>query len=184
MSEPTIFPILLVVILTAIAAVWDLRTGQIPNPLVGLGALVCGVAVLLGGSLLEPMSVLRLLLGMAMGMVLVSVVPLVLFRAGGLGGGDVKLLAVVGAALGPYLGIEAELYAFVAAALYAPARLIWDGKLTHAARTIGALVLRPLLPKHRRPAPVALEEMTALRFAPAIFFGTLLASLHQLGAVR
>jgi Flp pilus assembly protein protease CpaA len=96
----------------------------------------------------------------------------------------VKLLAVVGLVLGPYLGLQAELYAFVVAMLYAPARLIWDGKFIHAVKTIGVLTIRPFLPKHRRPDPVPLEELTALRFGPAIFVGTLLTTVHHLGGPR
>jgi prepilin peptidase CpaA len=125
--------------------------------------------------------VLRTLLGMAAGVLLVSLVPCLLYRAGGIGGGDLKLLALLGASLGPYLGLEAELYAFVVALIYAPARLIWEGRLGQQLRTLGRMAVRPLLPAARRPAPVAVEELTALRFAPAIFMGTLTAALHHLG---
>ncbi|MET0342867.1 MAG: A24 family peptidase [Polyangiales bacterium] len=184
MSDPSLHAILLVVLLSAIAAVWDLRTGEIPNRLVALGALGCVVAVLAASLPAGGASVGRALLSMLAGAALVALVPLVLFRAGGMGGGDVKLLAVVGAALGPFAGVEAEMYAFVAALLYAPVRLLWEGKLVHAMRTTGALAVRPLLPKHRRPAPVALEELTALRFAPAIFIGVLVAVAHHLGGGR
>lgn len=184
MSDPSLYTILLALLFTAVAAAWDLRTGLIPNRLVAIGAAGCAIAGLAAAAASGPWEALRTLLAMAAGMVLVALVPFILFRAGGMGGGDVKLLAAVGIALGPLLGLEAELYAFVVAMLYAPARLLWEGRLLHALKMIGTLAVRPLLPKHKRPDPVPLEEMTALRFGPAIFIGTALTAVHHLGVVR
>ncbi|MEY4509471.1 MAG: hypothetical protein RLZZ450_1593 [Pseudomonadota bacterium] len=184
MTEPSIYSLLLTALLTAVAAAWDLRTGEIPNRLVAIGGAACVSAAVAAGVLAGGWAILGTLLSMVLGAVLVSVVPLILFRAGGIGGGDVKLLAVVGLVLGPYLGLQAELYAFVVAMLYAPARLIWDGRFIHAVKTIGVLTIRPFLPKHRRPDPVPLEELTALRFGPAIFVGTLLTTVPHLAGLR
>jgi prepilin peptidase CpaA len=183
MTNPSSLALLMVGLLTAVAAVWDLRTGEIPNRLVALGAALCTSVMLATSVLGGGASLLRTLVGMVLGLLLVTLVPFLLFRAGGMGGGDVKLLAVVGVALGPMLGLEAELYAFIAAMLYAPARLIWEGKLVRALKTTALLAVRPLLPKHRRPE-VAPSELTSLRFAPAIFVGTLAAAIHALGAAR
>lgn len=47
--------------------------------------------------------------------------------AGQIGGGDVKLMAVVGAFLGPYTGLEVLLWTFVIGAAAALIRLIWKG---------------------------------------------------------
>jgi prepilin peptidase CpaA len=179
MSEPSPYSLVLAIALTAIAAAWDLRTGKIPNRLLLLGTLCAAGAAL--ASAVESGDVLRTLLGMVAGVVLVSLVPALLYRAGGIGGGDLKLLALLGASLGPYLGLEAELYAFVVALIYAPARLIWEGRLGQQMRTVATMAVRPLLPRARRPAPVPVEELTALRFAPAIFVGTLTAAVHHLG---
>lgn len=178
MSEPSPYSLLVALTLTAVAAAWDLRTGKIPNRLLGLGLLAALVAALARGDLLWA------LLGMAAGVALVSLVPLLLYRAGGIGGGDVKLLALLGVSLGPYLGLEAELYAFVVALIYAPARLIWEGRLGEQLRTLARMAVRPLLPRARRPAPVPPEVLTSLRFAPAIFVGTLTAAVPHLGAVQ
>ncbi len=81
------------VLVLAVAVVWDLRTRRIPNWLT-VGA--CGVALVLRGVQgFEPFwfGVLGVILGLALSL------PLVF--AGGLGGGDAKLLAAVGAFLGP-----------------------------------------------------------------------------------
>ena len=42
-----------------------------------------------------------------------------------IGGGDVKLMAMIGAALGAYDGIEAMLWTFALAAGFALARIVW-----------------------------------------------------------
>jgi prepilin peptidase CpaA len=170
-------PLFLVVILTGVAAGWDLRTGLIPNRLVALGAvatvvLVIGTALPLGSRALAAACI-----SIAAGILLVSLVPLLLYRLGGIGGGDVKLLAVVGTALGPARGIEAELYAFAAVLVYAPAKLLWEGKLLQTLRTSARLLVRPLMPRQRRLPPMAAEELTAFRFGPAIFAGTLAVAL-------
>lgn len=112
------------------------------------------------------------------GALVCALVPLMLWRAGAMGGGDLKLLAAVGAICRPLVGIEAEFWAFAAAAVIAPARLAWEGKLF---RTLGnslAIAVNPFLPKAKRKE-ISREEMTWFRFGPAIAVGTLLASfLH------
>jgi prepilin peptidase CpaA len=171
--QPMFGPLLLAVLLTGAAAIWDLRTGLIPNRLVAAGAIATIVLTVLVAAPGGIVAVGGAMLSMLAGLVLVSLVPLLLYRLDGIGGGDVKLLAVVGAALGPYMGIEAEMYAFMCVVLYAPARLLFEGKLIKSLRTTGLLMIRPLVPRHRRAAPAKLEELTAFRFGPAIFAGTL-----------
>jgi len=177
--EPVFWPLHLAVLLTGAAAIWDLRTGLIPNRLVAAGAIA---TIVLSLAIAAPRGLLAVggaLVSMLAGLVLVSIVPLLLYRIEGIGGGDVKLLAVVGAALGPYMGIEAELYAFMFVVLYAPARLLYEGKLIRTLRTSGLLLVRPLVPRHRRPEPARIEEMTSFRFGPAIFAGTFAVALAR-----
>lgn len=174
--QPAFYPLYFTLLVTGVAAVWDLRTGLIPNRLLFAGAagglLLSLVVAALSG---DAPSLLRVA-GLALaGALLVALVPLLLYRAGGLGGGDVKLLALVGALLGPSLGLEAELYAFSLTLLYAPARLIWEGKLLVAMRNLGRLIALPFVPRQRRPQPAAASEFSAFRFGPAIFLGTLIA---------
>ena len=171
--EPVFWPLLLAVVLTGVAAIWDLRTGLIPNRLVAAGAAATIVLTLAVAAPRGLPGVGGALVSMLAGLVIVSIIPLLLYRFDGIGGGDVKLLAVVGAALGPYMGIEAELYAFTFVVLYAPARLLYEGRLIRTLRTSGLLLVRPLVPQHRRPQPARPEELTAFRFGPAIFVGTL-----------
>jgi prepilin peptidase CpaA len=177
--QPMYAPLFLAVVLTGAAAIWDLRTGLIPNRLVAAGAIATIVLTVFCALPRGIGAVGMALVSMLAGLVLVSLVPLLLYRMDGIGGGDVKLLAVVGAALGPYMGIEAEMYAFMAVVLYAPARLLFEGRLVETLRTSGLMIIRPLMPTHRRAPPKRVEELTAFRFGPAIFAGTLAVALMR-----
>jgi len=81
------------VVLAAAAAWWDVRERRIPNALTVVGL----AAALLLRAPLGLGSVWAGLVGAGIALLL----SLVLFLAGGMGGGDVKLLAAVGAFLGP-----------------------------------------------------------------------------------
>lgn len=170
-------------IFTALAGFVDYRTGHIPNRLVAYGA-VLGLTLhfwLHFVLVRQPGQDLTELFGQAAINVVVGVlgcaaVPLLLYRVGAMGGGDVKLLASVGVWAGPILGLQVELYAFVLAALYAPARLAYQGELFRLIGNSAALLKNPFLPKARRKdVPQAL--LTELRFGPAVFFATALVAL-------
>jgi prepilin peptidase CpaA len=168
---------------TALAGVVDYRTGHIPNRLVAVGASLGLVTHLAVHVLLlrHPDQSLSELLGaasanMAVGVLGCSAVPLLLFRANAMGGGDVKLLASVGVWAGPILGLQVELYAFVLAAVYAPARLAYQGELFRLLGNSAVLIKNPFLPKaQRQEVPQAL--LTELRFGPAVFVATALVTL-------
>jgi prepilin peptidase CpaA len=161
----------------AIAAVTDLRTGHIPNwlTLPALAVGIIGHAVFgwyLGGAgagLWEGMFALG-------GAVFCSIAPGLMFWKGGMGGGDLKLFAAIGALCQPLLGIELQMYAFVAAALVAPARLAYQGRLLQVLKNALSLALNAL----RRGAAkreVPPEMMTWFRLGPAIFLGAIAALL-------
>jgi prepilin peptidase CpaA len=167
-------------VLAAIAAAFDLRTGEIPNWLT-LGALLVApfahvVVALVShatghAALYEGGSSL-------LGAIACSFVPAVLYRQDAIGGGDLKLLAAMGALLQPRLGLEAEMYSFFAAGLIAPAFLAYEGKLFRTIKNTALLAANPLLPKKKRRA-VEPALLTWFRFGPAIFLGTgLTAYLH------
>lgn len=164
-------------VLALVAALVDLRTGHIPNPLT-LGGLALGATLQVCARVLHDqasqglsaMLLARALGSVALGVLVCGLVPYFLFVRGAMGGGDVKLLAAIGAVLGPVFGLETELYAFVIMALYAPAQLAFQGRLL---RTVGnslALLTNPLRPKHKR-LEVTPELLTSLRFGPAVFAG-------------
>jgi prepilin peptidase CpaA len=182
-DDASIYVVWSFVVVTALAAAWDLRTGLIPNRLLLAGALVCVPASLLPVLAREgALGGLRQLGAALLGLALVSLGPLLLYRSGGLGGGDLKLLALLGAVLGPAHGLEAELYAFVIAGLYAPVRLLWDGTLRHSLATSLHYVRAFFSRGGTASALPAASQLTSLRFGPAIFLGTLLVALGAHGA--
>lgn len=106
-------------------------------------------------------------------------VVLFLFLLGGIGGGDVKLLAMMGAALGLYDGIEAMLWTFVLGAVLALSLLVWQlgalhilkKTLAHAWYVCRARSWVPLTRAERRPlqrtmflAPAALAAVVIVRW--------------------
>lgn len=161
-------------VVTLVAAVFDARTGHIPNwvtipplvlaPLVwfAYGGVWRADRGSLGGSLAS--------------MLLCAAVPWLLFRMKAIGAGDVKLFAAIGALTLADLGIQALFYSFCAGSLFALARLAWEGKLLRTLGNTLFLAVNPLLPKKYR-RPIAHELMTKMRFAVAIFVGTLVAAL-------
>jgi Flp pilus assembly protein protease CpaA len=170
---------------TALTGFVDYRTGHIPNRLVAIGALLGLVAHFSAHFALirRPGEGLNELLGGAAinvvaGVLACSAVPLLLYRVNAMGGGDVKLLASLGVWVGPILGLQVELYAFVLAAIYAPARLAYQGELFRMLGNSVVLLRNPFLPKaQRKELPQAL--LTELRFGPAVFAATALVALTR-----
>ncbi|MBX3193149.1 MAG: prepilin peptidase [Labilithrix sp.] len=171
-------------LLAATAAWFDWRTGRIPNQLtlVGLALAVVGhfVRGATSGGLAAGVEQAAFALG---GALACAIVPLYMHRRGALGGGDVKLFAALGAALHPLAGLEAETYAFVAAALIAPAQLAWEGKLLRTLANTLALVLNPLRARSHQAA-VPGEMVTWFRLGPAVFLGTAATFVVHVFSVR
>lgn len=101
----------------AMAAGWDLRTRRIPNWMTFPAALL-GLALnlALDGSFGLRQSALGTLTGLAL-----LVVP---FAMGGMGAGDVKMLAALGAFGGPAFAFSTFLYGSIAGGLVALALLV------------------------------------------------------------
>ncbi|CAN5342085.1 prepilin peptidase [soil metagenome] len=163
-----------------LAAAIDSRTGEIPNWLT-LGPLVAGIfghaayALAHGAPAADA---LESSAGSLFGALACAVIPLILYRQDAIGGGDVKLLAALGAILQWRWGIEAEMYSFFAAGLLAPARLAYEGKLFRTLKNAALLAINPILPKAKR-RPIEPTLLTWFRFGPAIFVGTcVMAYLH------
>jgi len=166
-----------VLCVAGIAALTDLRTGHIPNwltlPAIAL-ALVAHLVT--GGAMGGLFSVI--------GLVLCGFFPLVLFWRGAMGGGDVKLFAAIGAALGPALALEAQLLSFFVAALFALFMMAWRGTMFRTLANLVLTVLRPLLPERRQPE-LSDELTSTMRIGLAVFVGTAIAiaASHSGGVV-
>jgi prepilin peptidase CpaA len=153
------------VLLAATAAVLDWRRGEIPNWLTLPPLLAAPVVYFaLHGA--------QGLLFSVAGALFAGLVPYVLFRIEAMGGGDVKLLAALGALVGPGAGVEivvVGLLAGCAQALIVLARRRRLKAVLASSLAIFANALRPA--RARRPLPT--EALTEMRLGPAIFVAVL-----------
>jgi prepilin peptidase CpaA len=167
----------LALIVSAAAALLDWRTGHIPNWLTlgsaCLAALLHAAYGALGGGVRGAASAL---ISVAFGMIVCSLVPLFMYRANGMGGGDVKLLAAIGAICGPMIGLQAQFYSFVAIVLYAFAWLAYRGRLIRTLFNSLRLLVNPFLPASQK-RPVSPEVMASLKLGPAILAGVIATAL-------
>jgi len=115
-----------------VACVFDLHSRRIPN-LLTLGA--AGAALVLAAAHGLP-SFQSSLIGWLTGLVL----WLPVYALGGMGAGDVKLMAALGAWLGPLDAVNAALYAGVVGGLMALAVAIVHGYMREACANIRLLV--------------------------------------------
>jgi prepilin peptidase CpaA len=171
------------VVTAAIAAWVDWRTGFIPNwltmSLFGLGPLAHVFYTLIHtGNRVDAGrdGAYAVLAALAC-----AVIPMGLYQANGLGGGDMKLFIAIGALLPALGGLEAELWSFCAAALIAPVRLAWEGRLFQTVGNAAYILANPFLPKDRR-RELDRETVSWFRMGPAILLGTVwTAFLHRHG---
>jgi len=166
---PYVFALALV--LTGIAAWTDWRGGHISNyltlPPIVLGPLAYGMAFGMSG-----------FVGAILAIVLCGLGPLMMFQMGAMAGGDVKLLAALGAICGTGVALEGEFLGLLVASIYALGRLTWDGKLFRTLGNMAFLGLNPILPKRWRRT-MSKELMERIRLGGAIFGGLALAVLGR-----
>lgn len=162
----------LAVVMAGIAAFTDWKTGHIPNwltlPPLAIGPVIHGLTGGLDG-----------FFGILIAIAITGIVPLVMFRIGGMAGGDVKLFAAIAAVCGVDVGLEAEFLAFVVAGVYALGRLAWEGKLLRTLGNTLFMAFNPLLPARLRK-PMSPELLHTLRLGGAILVGLLIAVWNRL----
>ena len=133
----------------------DLKTRRIPNYLT-LGTAVAGLAYNFIGSGVQGLAdgVLGMLLGFAF-----LIVP---YLWGGMGAGDVKALAALGAWLGPQLTVMLFCYMGIAGGVIALGYLVWQGILWQKIKDGWAFLLNLILCRPdgapRPPSPAQLTE--------------------------
>lgn len=148
------------VAVASIAAFTDMRSGVIPNWLTL--PIICGAPVLYG--LYDGLNALG---ASFLGLGVCGLTPFILFIRQGIGGGDVKLFAAIGAVAGFRTGMEIQLLSFTLAALYSLGRLVWEGKLIKTFINVSRLMSRWMLPRAwRRDIP--LKTMSCVRLGGAI----------------
>jgi len=150
-----------------VACITDVQSRRIPNVLTfGAAAVAIVVHGIVGGLSGLGTSVAGWLLGAALFM------PF--FALGGMGGGDVKLLAALGAWLGPRDAFWVALYASLAGGVMAVVVALGSGYLKTALGNVRNLMTYWVLVGPRPVPGLTLEESKAPRLAYAvpIFAGT------------
>ena len=157
-------------IVLAIATITDVRTRRIPNWLV-LPFLVTGIV--LSGWLHGWHGIGQSLGGVALGLVVYGF----LFWMGGMGMGDVKLCAAIGARVGPGQLLTAVVLTGIVGALMALAWATFGGFLGELFGNVGSLVLH-MKERGVRPHPdltLNSPSVHKMPYAPAIAIGTLVS---------
>lgn len=151
----------------AAAVVTDTRSRRIPNWLTG-SMMVAGFSLAVSG--LGAVTPGQAALGIVAGLVLMLPGHVI----GATGAGDVKLMAAVGAFVGPLLALYAFLGTAVAGGVFAVAIAARRGRLAATIATTGQLVTAPLAAKVEIEAPARANRFA---YAPAIAVGSLVAVL-------
>ncbi|MGC3974352.1 MAG: A24 family peptidase [Nitrospira sp.] len=165
----------LVVVL--IMAMWtDLRTSRIPNWLTFSTVCVALVMHAWFGGLQEAI-VGMMGFGAGLGLFLV------LYLSGGVGAGDVKLMAAVGALVGPFGALVSGLLAIMVGGIYALGAMCYQWGIPGTGRKLASAVQGAALGRESAWAS-QLELPFRLRYAVAVAGGTLLfeLGLHPFGA--
>jgi len=150
-----------------VACVSDLRSRRIPNVLTFGAALL---ALVFHGAVGGWNGLLTSAAGWFAGLALF----LPFFLLGGMGGGDVKLLAALGALLGPADALWLAVYTSLIGGAMAIVVALCRGYLMTALRNVAAVIYHWCLVGPRPLAAMTLENSTAPRLAYAlpIFCGT------------
>jgi prepilin peptidase CpaA len=153
----------------AAAVVTDVRTRRIPNWLTGAIA-AAGFGMAFGGGTVTP---LRAALGLLVGLVLMMPGHVI----GATGAGDVKLMAAVGAVLGPDMALRAFLYSAIAGGILAIVVAIRRGVLATTLQDASRLVTEPAA---ARSAIASSSRSNRFAYGPAIAAGTLVCLVVHL----
>ena len=154
------------VVLVTIAAYFDIRSHRIPN---AITYPAWAVGLLLAGLTAGWPGVVNSGIGFA-----VTFVPLfIMFVGGTMGGGDVKLMAGVGALLGFPAGLNALISSIIVGGFFAAVILLWQGRLfpilKHAASVTWSKIYWAHVPVDPPP-----QQKDAFPFGVAIALGTYL----------
>ena len=164
-------------LLAGAAGFIDLHTGRIPNRLTLAGM---GVGLALGAIVGGPRGAL---LALAAALV-TATIPLLLFKFNAMGGGDVKLLAGLGALLGAGVGLEIEILAFFLGVVYGVGIWVKNGQLKAGLGQVLGLVVPPIFLKKSSHRSALAIRSTEIRFGPSIALATLAVVAFRIAGMR
>lgn len=150
-----------------VATVVDIRTRRIPNDLT---ATMAGIGVGLSATGISGVPLWASMLGFVVGLALMMPGHVL----GATGAGDVKLMAAVGAIVGPAVVISAFLFTAIAGGVLAVIVAVRRRRLAAAFQGAGRLIAGPAnVAQEIRSAPAA----SRFAYGPAIAVGSILATL-------
>jgi prepilin peptidase CpaA len=142
----------------------DLRARRIPNALSGAGALL---GLCLSAAYFGSAGVASGLLGVLV-MIAVLLAP---FALGGLGAGDVKMMAAVGAFLGPRLAVLCLLAGMVVGGVVMALHLARLGRLGEKLAALKAMVIAAGISRSVAPLRIAADDTGAISLPYSIPLG-------------
>jgi prepilin peptidase CpaA len=152
-----------------LASAIDIRTRRIPNLLT---ALMSAAGIALAAMGLSGISVGVAALGFLVGLLLM----LPGHALGATGAGDVKLMAAVGAVVGPGLVVNAFLFTAVTGGVLALAVAALRGRLAATVNGTRRLVTAPVEARQTIAAPARANRFA---YGPAIAIGSMLAVMFR-----
>jgi prepilin peptidase CpaA len=166
------------ILLVTVCGVTDIFQGKIYNPVTYAG-VISGFVVAGLGYGPDTLSGQSVMLGDAALGFLVGFVPFfVVFLIGGVGGGDVKLMAAIGTIKGPTFIAFTMLYSLMLGALFGVIAAAWRGELLPILKRLGYTILHTVTPG---VGPTSYLDVNGpkVNFGFAIGLGTLITLLGQ-----
>jgi prepilin peptidase CpaA len=158
------------VMVALVACVFDLHTRRIPNVLTfGAAGAALVAAAMMGGVAALGSSAAGWAIGLALW--------LPIYALGGMGAGDVKLIAAIGAWLGPLGALHAALYAGIAGGILAVVVACATGCVRQTYSNVHMLILHWRVAGFSPQAQLTLDTATSPRLAYAVptLVGTVVA---------